>query len=116
MKTEHDKALSWFESLSPEEQLEVLKTSGYKEETELSFLIGKRKNTIKALHDLQVSFLADISELTDKIESMCQHDWTESEFLYDDHDGWSKVKITSTYRCKCKVCGKVNTFTKTSSF
>ena len=49
MKTEHDKALSWFESLSPEEQLEVLKTSGYKEETELSFLIGKRKNTIKAL-------------------------------------------------------------------
>lgn len=100
---QHDDALAFFASLDPSEAIGIAKTYGLKQ-NELSTLIDKRSDLILELNTINHNYSAEISQLTEEIENMCEHKF-EERLLYDDDDGWSRKRITYTYELKCSCCG-----------
>lgn len=109
-----DKALEFLKSLDEDKILEVAQEAGMPELPYLERLIIRRCKLVKEFRVAQEDFNHTYKSLTESIEQRCQHDWTEPELICDNSTKWSDVKLVATYRRKCKVCEKLDIFTKTS--
>lgn len=116
MLTTKDKALEFLLSLDEDKIIEAAEKAGMPDLSYLERCIIARTELQKQFALLQKDFYEKLEALTKQIESECIHEWGETENLGDDHDGWSRVKITYYHRRTCKVCGKVDDFTSTSDY
>lgn len=109
------KALEKIDSMSKEELELFDQTFGLPPKTELDDLLDKRNKLQEWLKSTIANYTADIVEITDQIESICEHKFTET-FLYNDDDGWSRGSITYTYEKRCSVCGKTEIYERKSRY
>lgn len=76
--------------------------------------IVERNSLIKQRNDTYVSLSEKIVKITEDIESICPHKYSE-RFLYDNDDGWSNLgTIVGTWERTCSVCGKKDIYRKCS--
>lgn len=111
-----DKALEFLASLDEDKIIDAAEKAGMPDLTYLERAIIARDKLQKEFAIAQEEFYARYNALTKQIENECSHTWGVTENLGNDHDGWSKVKITYYHRRTCKICGKVENFTSTSDY
>ncbi|WCX68755.1 hypothetical protein [Salmonella phage GSW6] len=97
MSNQLQEALEFIQSnLSKDELIEFAKSHGMRN-SELMVLLDKRSELREEYRDVQLRYTTQLTSLTEQIEGMCEHQFTET-FLYNDDDGWSNLRpITSTY-------------------
>lgn len=110
------KALEFLLSLDEEKLVEAAASLGMPELTYLERALIARAEAVKEFNKVKEDFNHRYQTLTYQIESVCDHQWGETENHGNDHDGWSRVKITYYHSRTCTVCGKKEEFTSTSDY